>query len=84
MAASGAVFQQPVKEFAVKQQNCIIPGISCNHCIQAIQDELTQIKGVVSVAGNPQDRRISVAWSAPASEEEIRRVLSEMKYPAQP
>jgi len=68
----------------VKQRNCIIPGISCNHCIKAIQDEPTQIKGVVSVAGNPQDRRISVAWSAPASEGEIRRVPSEKKYPARP
>ncbi|MDD2317795.1 MAG: heavy metal translocating P-type ATPase [Desulfobacterales bacterium] len=61
----------------MKQRNCIIPGISCNHCIKAIQNELTQIKGVVSVAGNPPDRRISVVWSAPASEGEIRHVTRE-------
>ena len=68
----------------MKQQDFRTPDITCNHCIMAIQVELTQTKGVVSVAGNPQDRRISVVWSAPASEEEIRRVLSEMNYPAQP
>ncbi len=67
----------------MKQKDFQIPNITCNHCIRAIQDELTQIKGVVSVSGNPQDRRIFVVWSTPASEEEIRRVLSEMNYPAQ-
>jgi copper chaperone CopZ len=68
----------------VKQQNFTIPKISCNHCIKTIQSELMQIKGVTSVEGDPQTRQISVVWSEPASEKEIRRILSEMNYPAQP
>ncbi|MGD9097560.1 MAG: heavy metal-associated domain-containing protein [Desulfobacterales bacterium] len=64
------------------QQSFNIPRISCSHCVKAIQDELSEMPGVESVQGSPEDKRVVVDWDAPASEAAIRARLQEINYPA--
>jgi copper chaperone CopZ len=50
--------------------------------VKAIQDELSEMPGVKSVQGSPEDKRVVVDWDAPASEAAIRARLQEINYPA--
>ncbi len=64
------------------QQTFNIPQISCGHCVKAIQDELSEMPGVQSVQGSPENKTVVVDWDAPASEDAIRARLQEINYPA--
>ena len=64
------------------QQSFSIPKISCGHCVMAIKNELTEMPGVQSVEGSPENKTMEVVWDAPASEEAIRAKLQEINYPA--
>lgn len=59
-----------------------VPGISCGHCVAAIQNELAELAGVQSVEGDPGEKRITVQWVAPATLDAIRETLKEINYPA--
>ncbi len=59
-----------------------IPNISCGHCVRTVENELTEITGVAKVSGNPDTKDVVVAWDDPATEEAIRKVLSDINYPA--
>jgi copper chaperone CopZ len=59
-----------------------IPNISCGHCVNAIKNELTEMKGIKSVEGNPGDKTITIEWDAPATLETIKNKLKEINYPA--
>jgi copper chaperone CopZ len=48
----------------------------------AIKNELTEMPGVQSVEGSPENKTVAVTWDAPASEEAIRAKLQEINYPA--
>ncbi len=60
-----------------------IPKISCGHCVNSIKNELSELAGVQSVKGNAELKKITVEWSAPLTEEEIRNVLESINYPAE-
>lgn len=59
-----------------------IPKISCGHCVKSIKNELSEIEGVKSVAGDPQNKNITVAWEAPVTLDQIKATLEEINYPA--
>jgi len=59
-----------------------IPNISCGHCVNAIKNELTEMKGIKSVEGNTGDKTITIEWDAPATLETIKNKLKEINYPA--
>jgi copper chaperone CopZ len=59
-----------------------IPTISCGHCTRAIHNELVEMAGILSVAGDPQARTVTVAWEAPATRAKILQALREINYPA--
>ena len=59
-----------------------IPNISCGHCVMAIKNELTEIKEIVSVEGNPAEKKITVEWNAPLTLEKIQNILKDIHYPA--
>ena len=59
-----------------------IPNISCGHCVAAIKNELTEIKGIVTVEGNPADKQITVEWDAPLTLDKIQAILKDINYPA--
>lgn len=66
----------------MEKQTLTIPNISCGHCVMTIKNELSELTGVSAVEGNPEDKTITIEWDAPVTIEEIRRILSEINYPA--
>ena len=59
-----------------------VPNISCGHCVMAIKKELSEVKGVTSVEGNPESKSITLDWEAPATLDKIKDTLKEINYPA--
>ena len=48
----------------------------------AIKNELTELDGIQSVIGNPENKKITVEWEAPATLERIKETLQDINYPA--
>jgi copper chaperone CopZ len=59
-----------------------VPNISCGHCVMAIKNELSDLKGITSVDGNPETKTITVDFEAPATLDQIKATLEEINYPA--
>ncbi len=66
----------------MEKQTLTIPNISCGHCVMTIKNELSELTGVSAVAGNPEDKSITIEWDSPATLSEIRNTLSEINFPA--
>ena len=58
-----------------------IPAISCMHCTSAVENELREMAGILSVKGDVQTKTILVEWEKPATMEKIVNTLKEMNYP---
>ena len=59
-----------------------IPNISCGHCLASIKNELSELDGVKTVEGNPEDKQVAVEWESPATLDKIKETLKEINYPA--
>lgn len=59
-----------------------IPNISCGHCVKTIENELSELEGVRSLEGDPQNKTITVEWEAPITLAQIKDRLNEINYPA--
>ena len=59
-----------------------VPNISCGHCVMTIKRELGELEGVSSVEADADIKTVTVAWDAPASEDNIKALLAEINYPA--
>ena len=58
-----------------------IPNISCNHCTHTIQSEVSEIAGVQSVSATVDPKQATIVFDNPATEDEIKALLSEINYP---
>jgi copper chaperone CopZ len=58
-----------------------VPNISCMHCVHTIQTELADVKGVLSVKADQASKIVEIVFDAPASEENIKALLTEINYP---
>jgi copper ion binding protein len=58
-----------------------IPDISCNHCVHTIQTEVGDLEGVKSVNADLQTKQAVISFEAPATEEQIVALLTEIHYP---
>jgi len=58
-----------------------IPAIHCDHCLHTIETELGELQGVEAVKASLGDKKVMVRFGQPASEEQIKSVLSEIEYP---
>ncbi len=58
-----------------------VPNISCGHCVHTIQTELSDLAGVTKVAASQADRKVTVEYEAPATEEGIIALMTEINYP---
>ena len=58
-----------------------IPNISCGHCTMAIEKKLGDMEGVTRVAGDVDNKTVTVQWDAPASKDNIVNMLKEINYP---
>lgn len=66
----------------MQKESFQIPTISCGHCTMAIENELKDLAGVVTVSGNIDAKTVDVSWDAPATREQIIASLTEINYPA--
>ncbi len=66
----------------MEKETLTVPKISCGHCVMAIKNELSELKGVNAVDGDPENKSITVEWDAPATLETIRNTLEQINYPA--
>jgi len=58
-----------------------IPAIHCDPCLHTIEAELGELQGVEAVKASLGDKKVMVRFGQPASEEQIKSVLSEIEYP---
>jgi copper chaperone CopZ len=48
----------------------------------SIKNELSELDGVKSVEGDPENKSITVEWESPITLDMIRDTLKEINYPA--
>jgi copper ion binding protein len=58
-----------------------VPNISCNHCIHTIKNEVGDLAGVKTVDAVLDTKKVTIAFDAPASEEQIVSLMAEINYP---
>ena len=58
-----------------------VPNISCGHCVHTIQTEVADLAGVKSVKADQGSKLVEIIFDAPATEEKIKSLLSEINYP---
>ena len=60
-----------------------VPAISCGHCTHTIETELGDLQGIQSVKADEATKKVVITFDAPASENSIKALLSEINYPAE-
>jgi len=60
-----------------------IPAISCGHCTHTIETELGDLQGIQSVKADIDSKKVVITFDAPASEDTIKALLTEINYPAE-
>jgi copper chaperone CopZ len=58
-----------------------IPNISCGHCVNTIQLEVSDIPGVETVEASSETKTATVTFGDPATEDAIKSLLVEINYP---
>jgi copper chaperone CopZ len=57
-----------------------VPNISCGHCTQTVEMELSELTGVQSVKADIDSKQVVVQWDDPATWEKIEATLVEINY----
>ncbi len=60
-----------------------VPAISCGHCTHTIETEVGDVQGVQSVKADEASKKVVITFEAPADEQKIKALLSEINYPAE-
>ena len=58
-----------------------IPNISCGHCVNTIQMEVSEVEGVQSVKADQESQVVEITFDDPATEDSIKALLDEINYP---
>jgi copper chaperone len=58
-----------------------VPNINCNHCVHTIQSEVAELAGVKSVKADAGTKQVEIIFDSPASEEKIKALMADIKYP---
>ncbi len=67
----------------MKKISYFIPSISCGHCAHTIKMELSELTGVKTVDVDIPTKTVAITFGAPATEEDIEKLLTEINYPPQ-
>jgi copper chaperone len=65
------------------QHSYLVSGMTCDHCVTAVRDEITRLPGVVSVDVDLVPRAVStvvVDSDGPLAESLVREAVSEAGY----
>ena len=66
----------------MEKQTFTIPNISCGHCTMAIENELKELAGIVTVQSDIAQKTVTVQWQTPITRDKIIDTLKEINYPA--
>ncbi len=58
-----------------------VPNISCGHCVNTIQNEVSELIGVQSVKADAASKSVEIVFELPADEEKLKNLLAEINYP---
>lgn len=58
-----------------------VPNISCGHCVHTIKSEVGELAGVKSVEASLDTKMVKIEFEAPATEEQIKALMTEINYP---
>ena len=58
-----------------------VPAINCMHCTHTIEMEVGELQGVQSVKADVNTKNVQITFDAPASEDKIKALLTEINYP---
>ena len=58
-----------------------VPNINCNHCVNTIETELSDLDGVMTVEANSVTKQVNVEFDDPANLEGLKILLAEINYP---
>jgi copper chaperone len=58
-----------------------IPSIHCMHCVHTIKVEVSDLEGVKSVEADVNTKTATITFDTPATEEQIKALLTEINYP---
>jgi len=58
-----------------------VPSISCGYCVNTIQMEVGDMAGVTSVTANAETKMVEIVFDAPATEDAIKSLMTEINYP---
>jgi len=58
-----------------------IPNINCGHCVHTIKMEVGDMAGVQSVEPSSESNTATITFDDPATEDQIKALLTEINYP---
>ena len=58
-----------------------VPAIHCGHCLHTIEMEVGDHPGVQAVKADLDSRRVMIHFGDPATEENIKALFEEIRYP---
>ncbi len=60
-----------------------VPAISCGHCTNTIEMEVSELAGVKNVSAAQDTKQVVINWESPATWDEINATLHEIGFPPQ-
>lgn len=66
------------------QATYTVVGMTCEHCVQAVTEEVGQLAGVTDVAVDLDTGAVTVTSAAPLADADIRGAVEEAGYELQP
>ena len=60
-----------------------VPAMVCDHCTHTIETEVGELQGVQSVKADLNTKKVEITFDSPASEDNIKSLLTEINYPAE-
>lgn len=70
-----------VNKSSVETIKLTIPNISCMHCVNTINMELSELNGVIEVISNVNNKTTQVTYKPPANKDVIIDLLEQINYP---
>ena len=58
-----------------------IPNISCGHCVNTIQNELSNLEGVKKVTASLENKSVLIEFGEPTTPDILKEVLADINYP---
>jgi copper chaperone len=66
----------------MQEKTVSVPTISCGHCVNTIQREVSELDGVASVAADQASKQVKISWDPDTTDwVVIENHLKEINYP---